>query len=139
MKRVTGVGGLFFKCEDPKKIREWYRDRLGIVSDQYGGVFEWRQVADNSKSGYTAFSQFDKKSDYFGPSEKQFMFNFRVENLSKLLDLLKSEGVEQVGEVQEFEYGKFAWILDPEGNKIELWEPVDESFDHHYKGKTTHD
>lgn len=137
MKRVTGVGGLFFKCDDPKKQKEWYRDHLGIATDEYGGVFEWRQAEDTTKAGFTAFSTFAKDSNDFAPSKKDFMFNFRVENLAALLEQLKKEGIQQVGEIAEYDYGKFGWILDPEGNKIELWEPKDEVFQEYYKDKTT--
>ena len=126
MKRVTGLGGVFFKCEDPVKIKTWYREHLGIESDQHGGMFEWRDSNAPDKKCYTAWSPFSMKSNYFAPSEKPFMFNYRVDNLRALLDVLRSEGVETVGEIEEYNYGKFGWILDPEGNKIELWEPVDE-------------
>ena len=125
MKRVTAIGGIFFKCKDPEKVKKWYNDHLGIKTDQYGGVFVWRENNDPEQKGYTAWSPFSDNSKYFSPSKKDFMFNYRVENLEKLLEVLEKEGVEIVGEVEEYEYGKFGWILDPEGNKIELWEPVD--------------
>lgn len=121
-KRVTGIGGIFFKSENPKAIKEWYAKHLGV-----GEVFKWHEV-DNVKPeqpAQTVWSPFKKDTDYFAPSEKQFMLNYRVENLEELMKVLKSEGVQQVGEIQSFSYGKFGWILDPEGNKIELWEPVD--------------
>lgn len=126
MKRVTGLGGVFFKCDDPQKMRTWYQEHLGIQTDEYGGLFEWRQKEDPEKPGTTSWSPFGKDSSYFEPSKKDFMFNYRVHDLEKLLPILKDEGIEVVGEMQSFEYGKFAWILDPEGNKIELWEPVDQ-------------
>ena len=129
MKRVTSLGGIFFKSSDPKKINEWYKTHLGINTDDYGTSFEWRQADDPTKKGFTVWSPFKETTDYFAPSEKGFMINFRVENLDKLLKLLKSEGIEQVGETQVFEYGKFAHIMDPEGNKLELWEANDEEFD----------
>jgi predicted enzyme related to lactoylglutathione lyase len=135
--RVTGIGGVFFKCQDAAKMREWYRDQLGIVSDEYGGVFEWRQADEPEKPGFTAFSTFNKDSDYFNPSKSPFMLNFRVNNLEGILKDLKKEGIEQIGEIQDFDYGRFGWIVDPEGNKIELWEPKDETFSAYYKGKTT--
>ena len=125
MKRVTGIGGIFFKCKDPEEVKKWYNDHLGIKTDQYGGVFVWREHNDPEQKGYTAWSPFSDNSKYFSPSKKDFMFNYRVENLEKLLEALKKEGVEIVGEIEEYEYGKFGWIMDPEGNKIELWEPVD--------------
>ena len=126
MKRVTGLGGVFFKCDDPDKMKDWYRNHLGIPSDQYGGHFHWRSPENPTQRCITSWSPFSKKSDYFAPSKKEFMFNYRVENLVELLKLLREEGVTIVGEIQEFEYGKFGWILDPEGNKIELWEPIDQ-------------
>ncbi len=125
--RVTGLGGFFFKTKDPEKVKNWYRDRLGLNTDQWGCTFWWKDEAGNKCS--TQWSPFKEDTQYFDPSEKQFMMNFRVENLSELLKALKEEGVTIVGEVQEYEYGKFGWILDPEGNKIELWEPVDAAFE----------
>lgn len=127
MKRVTGIGGVFFKCKDPEKIKKWYDKHLGIKTDQYGGGFNWRAYEKPDQKGFTAWSPFSKSSDYFSPSKKDFMFNYRVDNLEKLLEILRNEGVEIVGNVEEYEYGKFGWIMDPEGNKIELWEPVDEN------------
>lgn len=126
MKRVTGLGGVFFKSRDPEKIKEWYQKHLGIESDQYGAMFEWRSVENPDKKCCTVWSPFSDKTEYFAPSEKPYMFNYRVENLEKLLEVLRDEGVTVVGEIEEYEYGKFGWIMDPEGNKIELWEPVDE-------------
>ena len=126
MKRVTGLGGVFFKCQDPGKMKKWYEKHLEIESDQYGTKFEWRSSDDPQKKCCTVWSPFPDKTQYFSPSEKPYMFNYRVENLEKLLAVLKDEGVEIVGEIEQYEYGKFGWIMDPEGNKIELWEPVDE-------------
>lgn len=137
-KRVTGIGGIFFKSKDPKASREWYHKHLGIqCSDEYGGMFEWRKTSNPEETGFTVWSPFEEKTEYFQPSKKDFMFNYRVENLEELLKVLKEEGVEIVGEMQEFEYGKFGWILDPEGNKVELWEPIEDSFSDMYKGKST--
>lgn len=126
MKRVTGLGGVFFKCEDPAAVRKWYAERLGIPSDDYGLNFTWREAEQPERSGLTVLSPFSKGSTYFAPSEKPFMLNFRVENLPELIEQLRAEGVTVVGEIQEETYGKFGWILDPEGNKIELWEPAEE-------------
>ena len=126
MKRVTGLGGVFFKCQDPEKMKKWYEKHLGIESDQYGTKFEWRSSDNPGEKCYTVWSPFSDNTQYFSPSEKPYMFNYRVENLEKLLEILKDEGVEIVGEIEKYEYGKFGWIMDPEGNKIELWEPVDE-------------
>ncbi len=137
MKRVTGIGGIFFKTKDPAKTKAWYTKHLGLNADDYGTSFEWRHSDDPDKKGFTAWSPMKESTDYFFPSEKQFMINFRVANLEALIVELKKEGVEQIGEVQLFEYGKFAHILDPEGNKIELWEPVDEEYTKMVEGKTT--
>ena len=129
-KRVTGLGGIFFKSEDPVKLKEWYGKHLGLPVDDYGASFRWIDLEDKNAStpALTSWSPFKKDSAYFVPSEKPFMFNYRVENLVELLKVLRSEGVETVGEMQEFPYGKFGWIMDPEGNKIELWEPNDAGF-----------
>lgn len=127
-KRVTGIGGIFFKAEDPEKMKDWYGKHLGIETDEYGGLFKWRDMNNKEQICTTAWGPFKKDTEYFGPSNKEYMFNYRVENLVELLDQLKKEGVEVVGEIEEFEYGKFGWIMDPEGRKIELWEPIDAPF-----------
>ncbi|WP_298419305.1 VOC family protein [uncultured Kordia sp.] len=124
--RVTGLGGFFFKTEDPKGLKNWYGKHLGLPVDDYGCTFWWKDKDGNDCS--TQWSPFAKDTTYFKPSEKQFMMNFRVENLVELLAVLKEEGVTVVGDIEEYEYGKFGWILDPEGNKIELWEPKDDAF-----------
>lgn len=128
IKRVTGLGGVFFKAENPKGLKEWYGKHLGLPVNEYGCSFEWIDVnnRDAKVPAQTAWSPFAKDTKYFQPSDKQFMFNYRVENLVELLKLLKEEGVQIVGEIQEYPYGKFGHILDPEGNKIELWEPIDD-------------
>jgi predicted enzyme related to lactoylglutathione lyase len=136
MKRVTGVGGIFFKCEDPDKIKAWYADHLGFQTDQWGTNFEWRQASDPSKKGFTQWSPFAANTKYFEPSTREFMINFRVENLEALVPLLKAEGVIVLDAIESFAYGKFVHILDPEGNKIELWEPVDEDYDTIVDGRT---
>jgi len=130
MKRVTGLGGVFFKTTDPKKLKEWYGKHLGLPIDDYGASFRWidTQSKDAKTPALTAWSPFKDDTTYFAPSEKPFMFNYRVENLVELLKVLKEEGVQVVGEVEEFSYGKFGWIMDPDGNKIELWEPKDDGF-----------
>ena len=137
MKKVTGIGGIFFKTKDPKKISKWYGDNLGLVINPYGSVFEFRQGAAPDKKGYTVWSPFKEDTDYFAPSEEPFMVNYRVADLKALIEDLREKGVKIVGEIEEFEYGKFAHILDPEGRKIELWEPVDEVFTKEYEGKST--
>lgn len=129
-KRVTGLGGVFFKSEDPAKIKEWYGKHLGLDVDDYGASFLWIDPdnRDAKAKARTAWSPFKQDTKYFDPSPKPFMFNYRVENLVELINVLKEEGVQVVGEIEEFSYGKFGWIMDPDGNKIELWEPVDEGF-----------
>ncbi|MEO8516183.1 MAG: VOC family protein [Flavobacterium sp.] len=123
IKRVTGLGGFFFKSENPEKINTWYKEHLGIPTNAYGATFRWKDL--EGKECATQWSPFKEDTNYFEPSEKQFMMNFRVDNLEALLAMLKEEGVTIVGEMQSHDYGKFGWILDPEGNKIELWEPID--------------
>jgi len=130
MKRVTGIGGIFFKSEDPKNLKEWYGKHLGFNTTEWGCTFQW---IDPDKPGAkvparTEWSPFKGDTEYFSPSEKPFMFNYRVEDLEGLLSMLREEGVTVVGSVEEFPYGKFGWIMDPEGNKIELWEPKDDGF-----------
>ncbi len=128
MKRVTGIGGFFFRCEDPQSILEWYSKHLGISPVGESAIFEWKQREHPDKFGHTVWGPFAKSTRYFDPSKKDFMINYRVEDLENLIEQLKKEGVEVVGEIESYDYGKFGWILDPEGNKIELWEPVDETF-----------
>lgn len=125
MKRVTGIGGIFFKCKDPNKMKEWYKTHLGLNTNQYGTVFEWRQATDSTKKGFSQWSPFTEKTKYFEPSTKEFMINYRVENLEALVEELKKEGVTVTDTIETFDYGKFVHIMDIEGNKIELWEPND--------------
>jgi lactoylglutathione lyase len=124
-KRVTGIGGIFFKSQNPDAAREWYAKHLGLTNNKYGTIFEWRDAENPEKTGQTVWCAFSQTSKHFDPSTKQFMVNFRVENLEWLLGELKKEGVTVVGELQGDEYGKFAHIMDPEGNKIELWESAE--------------
>ena len=125
-KRVTGIGGIFFKSTNSKDLKEWYKKHLDFNINEYGSTFWWKTIDGNLAS--TQWSVFEKNNDYFSPSNKDFMFNYRVENLSELIKKLKKEGVTIVGKMVAYDYGKFAWILDPEGNKIELWEPNDSTF-----------
>ena len=125
MKKVTGIGGIFFTCKDPGKMKEWYKTHLGFDTGEYGTSFEWRQDADPTKKGSTQWSPFADTTNYFAPSTKGFMINYRVENLEALVEQLRNEGVTIVDQVEAFEYGKFVHIMDMEGNKIELWEPND--------------
>ena len=125
MKKVTGIGGIFFKCQDPNKIKEWYKTHLGLDTNDYGATFDWREDLDPTKKGSTTWSPFTEKTKYFEPSTKDFMINYRVENLEALVDELKKEGVTVVDAIEAYDYGKFVHILDIEGNKIQLWEPKD--------------
>jgi len=125
MKKVTGIGGIFFKCKDPNKIKEWYKTHLGLDTNDYGATFEWREDADPAKKGSTTWSPFNETTKYFEPSTKDFMINYRVENLEALVEQLKNEGVTIVDKIEAFDYGKFVHIIDVEGNKVELWEPND--------------
>ena len=124
-KRVTGIGGVFFKSQNPEKTREWYNTHLGFNAAEYGGIFEWLQAENPAEKGTTVWNPFSAGTKYFEPSQHDYMFNYRVENLVELLEELRKEGVQVVGEMEEYDYGKFGWILDPEGRKIELWEPID--------------
>lgn len=123
MKKVTGIGGVFFKCKDPKAVNEWYRIHLGFDTTPYGTSFEWREENDPTKKGLTQWNPFPDTTKYFDPSSKDFMINYRVENLEVLVTELKAAGVTIVDTIDDTEYGKFMHILDPEGNKIQLWEP----------------
>ena len=125
-KRVTGIGGVFFKTKDPKAVKEWYNKHLGLNTDQWGCTFWWKDKEGNDCS--TQWSPFKEDTTHFEPSKNDFMMNYRVENLEELLETLKAEGVTVMDEIQSAEEGKFGWIMDLEGNKIELWEPNDEAF-----------
>ncbi|HVA99532.1 MAG TPA: VOC family protein [Bacteroidia bacterium] len=129
MKKVTGIGGIFFKCKNPKEMRDWYQKHLGINMNQYGAVFEWRQGADTTKKGFTQWSPFPETTNYFAPSTKDFMINYRVENLVALVKELRNEGVTITDSIETVDYGKFVHIMDIEGNKIELWQPNDIEYD----------
>ncbi len=119
-KRVTGLGGFFFKAENPKLLNDWYKKHLLLPTNDYGASFIWNDKNDIECS--IQWSTFEASTNYFSPSQKQFMINYRVHNLEQLLQNLKSEGVTIVGEMESYDYGNFGWILDPENNKIELWE-----------------
>ena len=127
--RVTSIGGVFFKCKNPKEVRNWYKENLGFSINDYGAVFEWRQGSDSSQKGFTQWSPFNEKTKYFEPSTKEFMINFRVENIESLVSDLKSKNVNVVDSIESFDYGKFVHIMDLEGNKIELWEPIDKVYE----------
>ncbi|PYJ09965.1 MAG: glyoxalase [Verrucomicrobia bacterium] len=130
MKYVTGIGGIFFKANDPEKLGEWYRKHLGLDVEEYGGVTFREGAAAGvlpKRQAYTVWSPFAADTDYFAPSEKPFMINFRVTDLDALLAQLRQEGVEVNEQTQKSEFGYFGWIMDPEGNRIELWEPPEVS------------
>ncbi len=128
MKRVTAIGGIFFKCKDPEAQQHWYAQHLGIAMDKYGTSFEWRHSDDATKKGYSVWSPFEKETDYFGDASQQYMINYRVENLEALVEQLRNEGVTIVDAIEQYEYGKFVHILDGEGNRVELWEANDEVY-----------
>ena len=118
-------------------MREWYKKNLGLVTNEYGSLFEFRSSDEPNKKGYLQWSFFEENTDYFAPSNNEFMINYRVENLEELVKELHADGVQIVDEIESYDYGKFVHIVDPEGRKIELWEPVDEVFTDLYDGKTT--
>lgn len=136
-KRVTGIGGIFFKVPDPDKTKAWYQTHLGLNTDQYGATFEWRNTGDPQRKGFTQWSPMKEDTLYFQPSKKDFMVNYRVENLVELVKELRAEGVTILDEIDDTEYGKFVHILDPDGHSVELWEPVDNVYDEMTEGKTT--
>ena len=125
MKKVTGIGGVFFKCKDVNKMKEWYKTHLGLDAGQYGATFEWLQPEDPTKKGSTTWSLFSETTKMFEPSSREFMINYRVENLEALVEQLKKDGVTIVDKIEAYDYGKFVHIIDAEGNKIQLWEPID--------------
>lgn len=124
MKRVTGIGGVFFKSADPKALAEWYRIHLGLKVEEWGGVaFRWSSPDNPTGTGTTVWNPFKEDTDYFAPSPAAFMINYRVDDLHALLAALRAEGCQVEDKVEESEYGKFGWVLDPDGNKLELWQP----------------
>jgi predicted enzyme related to lactoylglutathione lyase len=125
--KVTGIGGIFFRSKNPAATREWYGKNLGLAINPYGSSFEFRNANRPDEINYLQWSLFKEESDYF-PPEKQFMVNYRVQNIEGLVKKLKANGVTVVDTIEAYDYGKFVHIMDPEGNKIELWEPVDSVF-----------
>jgi catechol 2,3-dioxygenase-like lactoylglutathione lyase family enzyme len=124
-ERVTGIGGVFFKARDPKALSVWYREKLGVAvrDGALFSPFEWREREDPARVGTTVWSLFRSDSKYFAPSQATFMINYRVRDLDRMLAQLRALGVGVESKVSEESNGKFAWVVDPEGNKIELWEP----------------
>src|SRR5690606_8367226 len=125
MKRVTGLGGILADGKDAKKIMEWDENHLGLNANRYGATFDWYEGHDPNKKAQTPRSPFAETTKYLDPSAKEVRIKYRVENLEELVEELKKEGVTIVDEMETYDYGKFIHILDPEGNKIELWEPID--------------
>lgn len=124
MKRVTGIGGVFFNARDPVSLRAWYKEHLGIDVQEWGGTaFKWADAQGRPTAGTTIWSIGDASGDYFAPSKSPFMVNYRVENVHALVVALRAEGCNVLEKIDESEHGKFAWVIDPEGNKVELWEP----------------
>ena len=122
--KVVGVGGIFFKTENPEKTKKWYRENLGLQTDEWGTMFKSRDINNPDEVNYLQWSPFDKKTNYFDPSKKEFMINYRVQNIDEFVKILKEKGITVLDDITEYEeMGKFVHILDPEGNKIELWEP----------------
>ncbi len=126
--RVTGIGGIFFKSKNPAALRVWYEKNLGMRMVESGTNFEWHQGIDSTKKGFTLWVPFKETTKYFQPSDKQFMINYRVEQLDALLAKLKVAGILPTDTVEKASYGNFVHLMDPEGNKIELWEPNDVEF-----------
>lgn len=127
MEKVKGLGGIFFKCADPAKTKAWYAQHLGIPAGDYGHSFMAREQ--NSDEVFrVVWSPFPEATDYFEPGKSELMVNYRVENLEAMLKQLAAAGAQLVGEMQTYPYGKFAWVMDPDGRKVELWEPVEEGF-----------
>ena len=124
MKRVTGIGGIFFKAKDAPALQAWYKRHLGIDVQDWGGTsFDWADAQGKPSGGSTIWSVHPADSDNFAPSSAPFMINYRVEDLYGLVKLLKEEGCNVLDNIDDSEYGKFAWVMDPEGNKVELWQP----------------
>ena len=124
MKRVTGIGGIFFKANDPNMMHEWYKKHLGINVQPWGGAsFDWVDNDGKPTGGTTAWLIRTNEEEAFAPSKASFMVNYRVADLHNLLKALKDEGCNVLDKVDDSEYGKFGWVMDPEGNKVELWEP----------------
>ena len=123
MAKVLGVGGIFFKSDDPQKLCQWYSRWLNLNIEPEPGTFVLFFPGTMPKNGYTVWSAFESATTYFSPSENEFMFNFIVDNLEEALSQVKAGGAQIVGEVEKNDYGQFGWFMDPDGNKVELWQP----------------
>lgn len=134
--RVTGIGGVFFRSPDPAATRDWYGEHLGLGIDAYGTNFRWRSHTEPERKGFTQWSPFDHDTDYFGQPEQQAMVNYRVDDLDAILERLRSSGVEIVGEMQVEPFGRFQHIIDGDGRRVELWEPVETEYEKIVDGTT---
>lgn len=124
MKRVTGIGGIFFNASDPAALRAWYKQHLGVdVQDWGGAAFSWSDADGKPTTGTTIWSIGSVDGAPFAPSKSAFMINYRVDDLAALLQALRDEGCQVLEKMDDSEYGKFGWVIDPEGNKVELWQP----------------
>ena len=135
MKKVTGVGGIFFRTKSPDKTKQWYEQHLGLQTDEWGTSFEFRQAENPELKGFLQWSPMAEDSSHL-PDNQDFMVNYRVDDLVALVEELKANGVKILDEIETYEYGKFVHIIDNNGLKVELWEPVDEVFDKAVKGRT---
>jgi len=126
--KVTGIGGIFFFSKNPNELKEWYSKNLGLAVNDYGSSFEFRNAHCPDEINYLQWSPFEENSEYFKPSEREFMINYRVQNIEGLVKKLEENGVTILDKIEEYDYGKFVHVMGPEGTKIELWEPVDHVF-----------
>ena len=127
--KITGIGGIFFKAQAPEKLKQWYATHLGLILNPYGATFEMRNAITPNKIKYLHWSVFPNDTDYFHPSTKPFMLNYRVQNMEELIRKLQKSGIKFIDTLVSYPYGKFIHLLDPEGNVIELWEPREDFFD----------
>ncbi len=134
--RARAIGGVFFRSANPEETRNWYARHLGLAIDAYGTNFAWRHKDEPDKAGYSQWSPFEADTDYFGDREQQFMINYRVENLDLLLEQFRKDGVEIVGDMQVEAFGRFVHIIDNDGRRVELWEPIDAEYEKILNGVT---
>ncbi len=133
-KKVTGIGGILFKSDNPEKTKEWYAKHLGFNTDEHGTTFQWQDS--EGQKGHTVWSPMDRDHAHFDEGDRDYMLNLRVDDLDMILEEMKADGVEQIGDIQSYDYGRFAYVKDPDGMKIELWEPNDQSFDEMAEART---
>jgi predicted enzyme related to lactoylglutathione lyase len=122
---ITGIGGVFFRASAPQQTRDWYLQHFGLESQSWGAVFEWKNFENPSLSGSTSWCPFSNENDYFGNPNQQYMINYRVRDIEELVSKLMNDGIVIAKEMESSDFGKFVWINDPDGNRIELWEPND--------------